>query len=88
MKTGIHFERCNVASSEAHNRRDPKYLENVERSEKKYYDIFHDRTTQNSHWTNTEYEGKTLPAILDEMRQRYRDYVGQLPQEEDKERVI
>jgi hypothetical protein len=88
MKTGIHFERCNVASSEAHNQRDPKYLENVERSEKKHYDIFHDRTNQNSHWTNTEYEGKTLPAILDEMRQRYRDYVGQLPQEEDKERVI
>ena len=88
MKTGIHFERCNVASSEAHNLRDPKYLENVERSEKKYYDIFHDRTTRNSHWTNTEYEGKTLPEILDEMRQRYRDHVGQLPQEEDKERVI
>lgn len=88
MKTGIHFERCNVASSEAHNLRDPKYLENVERSEKKYYDIFHDRTTRNSHWTNTEYEGKTLPEILDEMRHRYRDHVGQLPQEEDKERVI
>ena len=88
MKTGIHFERCNVTSSELHNMRDPKYLKNVERSEKKYYDIFHDRTSLNSHWVNPEYQSKSLPILLDEMRKRYRDLVGQSPQEEDRERMV
>ena len=88
MKTGIHFERCNVTSSEMHNMRDPKYLKNVERSEKKYYDIFHDRTPLNSHWINPEYQSKSLPDLLDEMRKRYRVLVGQSPQEEDRERMI
>ena len=43
MKTGINFVRCNCSSAEAHNRRDKAYLEALERSGKKTYDIFHDR---------------------------------------------
>ena len=88
MKTGIHFERCNTKSAALHNERDPEYLKSVERSGKKKYDIFHDRTKCNSHWIHPDYAGKSLDTILDEMRQRYRDYVGQAPQEKDRVRNI
>ena len=88
MKTGIHFERCNTKSAALHNERDPEYLKSVERSGKKKYDIFHDRTQCNSHWIHPDYAGKSLDTILDEMRQRYRDYVGQAPQEKDRVRNI
>lgn len=88
MKTGIHFERCNTKSAALHNGRDPEYLASVERSGKKHYDIFHDRTQFNSHWIHPDYAGKSLDTILDEMRQRYRDYVGQAPQEKDRVRNI
>lgn len=88
MKTGIHFERCNTKSAALHNERDPEYLKSVERSGKKKYDIFHDRTQCNSHWIHPDYDGKSLDTILDEMRQRYRDYVGQAPQEKDRVRNI
>ena len=88
MKTGIHFERCNTKSAALHNERDPEYLKSVERSGKKKDDIFHDRTQCNSHWIHPDYDGKSLDTILDEMRQRYRDYVGQAPQEKDRVRNI
>lgn len=88
MKTGIHFERCNTQSAALHNERDPEYLASVERSGKKHYDIFHDRTQINSHWVHPDYAGKSLDEILDEMRQRYRDCVGQAPQEKDRVRII
>ena len=88
MKTGIHFERCNTKRAALHNERDPEYLKSVERSGKKKYDIFHDRTQCNSHWIHPDYDGKSLDTILDEMRQRYRDYVGQAPQEKDRVRNI
>lgn len=88
MKTGIHFQRCNTKSAALHNERDPEYLASVERSGKKHYDIFHDRTQCNSHWIHTDYAGKSLDTILDEMRKRYRDSVGQAPQEKDRVRLI
>jgi hypothetical protein len=77
MKTSVHFEKCNVQSAELHNTRDPKYLEMVEKSDKKFYDIFHDRTPLNSHWKNPVYQDIKLTELLDEMRERYRKHVGQ-----------
>ena len=88
MKTGIYFERCNCRTATAHNKREEQYLEGLEHSGKKTYDIFHDRTSQNLRWTNPDYEGKSLDEILDECRERYRQYVGQKPQEDDRVRII
>lgn len=88
MKTGIHFERCNVLSAELHNNRDVGYMAAVEASGKKTYDLFHDRTGTNRVWINPDYKGKTLPQLLDDCRQRYRDLVKQEPQEEDRVRTI
>ena len=88
MKTSVHFEKCNVQSAELHNTRDPKYLEMVEKSDKKFYDIFHDRTPLNSHWKNPVYQDIKLTELLDEMRERYRKHVGQKPQELDREYML
>lgn len=87
-KTGIHFGACNIGSAEAHNSRDKEYLESVEKSGKKTYDIFHDRTPLNLTWNNREYEGKTLNDIKEDCRKRYIDKIGQEPQEIIRIRVI
>lgn len=88
MKTGIHFERCNCRTATAHNKREEQYLEGLERSGKKTYDIFQDRTSQNLSWTNPAYEGKSLEEILDDCRDCYRRHVGQKPQEDERVRTI
>lgn len=88
MKTGINFARCNCGSAQAHNERDKNYLEALERSGKKTYDIFHDRTATNQHWTNPAYAGKSLEQILQDCRERYTASTGQAPQEENRVRVV
>lgn len=88
MKTGINFARCNCGSAQAHNERKAEYLEALERSGKKTYDIFHDRTATNLHSTNPAYAGKSLEQILQECRERYTASTGQAPQEQDRERVV
>lgn len=88
MKTGINFARCNCGSAQAHNERNAEYLEALERSGKKTYDIFHDRTATNLHWTNPAYAGKSLEQILQDCRERYTASTGQAPQEQDRERVV
>ncbi len=87
-KTGINFKRCNCRSAEAHNERSREYLEALERSGKKKYAIFSDRTEENTHWINPEYAGKTLEQVLEDCRKRYETFTHQKPQEEDRVRVI
>ncbi len=87
-KTGINFVACNIGSAELHNSRDKKYLESVENSGKKTYDIFHDQTPLNNTWINPEYEGKNLINIYNDCRLRYIDKTGQKPQEKIRTRVI
>lgn len=88
MKTGINFVRCNCSSAEAHNERDKEYMEALERSGKKTYDIFHDRTKTNLSWKNPDYAGRTLEQILEDCRNRYIELVGQNPQEKDRVRKV
>lgn len=88
MKTGIKFERCNIASAQKHNQRAKDYLEAVERSGKKTYEIFHNRTPENLHWTAPAYAGQSLEQILQACRMRYKASTGQNPQEEDRVRTI
>lgn len=83
-KTGINFERCNVASAELHNTRNKTYIAAVNSSPKKKYDIFEDETKNNVSWVNPNYQGKTLPKLLDELRALYKEKVGQAPQEKDR----
>ena len=87
-KTGINFERCNVASAELHNTRNKAYIAAVNSSPKKKYDIFEDESKNNVSWVNQDYQGKTLPKLLDELRALYKEKVGQAPQEKDRIRRI
>ena len=87
-KTGINFARCNVTSAALHNERDAAYLESVRASGKATYELFDDRTPTNLSWKNPAYGDRTLPQILEAMRERYRQGVGQEPQEEDRVRTV
>ena len=69
MKTGIHITACNTGSAEKHNRRDKDYLEKLDASGKKTYDIYRDETHLNSSWVNPRYQGRTLTEILEDSRQ-------------------
>ena len=88
MKTGINIEKCKVGVAEKHNSRDEAYIAAVNASPNKKYSIFEDKTKTNVSWVNPDYENKTLPGLLDELRKIYRDNVGQAPQEEDRVRQI
>lgn len=79
-KTSINFGDCAVCAEE-HNSRDQKYLDAVDRSGKKTYDIFRDRTHLNEVWRNPQYEGKGLSEIKEECRQRYVENFNQKPYE-------
>ena len=88
MKTGINITRCNIGSAEMHNTRDPKYIAAVNASPKKRYSIYEDQTPRNSSWVNPVHSRKTLPELLEELRNLYRAKVGQAPQEEDRVRTV
>lgn len=80
MKTGIHIKPCNISSAEAHNRRDKDYLERVDASGKKTYDIFRDETCLNQNWVNPAYQGCTLDQILKDLRQEVKEKTGRAMQ--------
>lgn len=81
MKTGIKFKPCNVQSAREHNKRDKKYLENVEKSDHKFYDLFHDQTVNNEYWTNPEYLELSYTQILDDLKVYVKDMTGRSMQE-------
>lgn len=88
MKTGINFQRCNISSSELHNKRDPKYIESVNASPNKKYSIFEDQTKNNQHREVSYLHNHTLKDCIAVLRERYKEKVGQAPQEEDRVREI
>jgi len=87
QKTGINFERCNVNSATLHNSRNKAYMEAVNKSPNKHYEIFETRTKLNASFIHPDYVGKELPKLLDDMRELYKIKVGQAPQEKDRVRT-
>lgn len=85
MKTGAHFERCNVGSVEAHNERKPEYLANVKAAGLPLY-FFHDLTPNNTHWVSSEFHG-SCQSIFGQLQQLYQEKTGQMPQLKDRIRV-
>lgn len=81
MKTGIHIERCNIGSAEAHNTREKEYLERLDASDKKTYDIFRDETVNNSSWVNPDYEGRTLPELFEQIKKEVKEKTGRALQD-------
>lgn len=86
MKTGGHFERCNVGSVEAHNERTPDYLASVKAAGRSFY-FFHELTPNNTHWVNPEFDGITCNSLFEQLQQLYKEKTGQMPQLKDRERV-
>lgn len=80
MKTGIHIKPCKTSSAEAHNSRDKDYLERVDASGKKTYDIFRDETHLNRSWVNPDYQGRTLDQVLKDLRQEVKEKTGRAMQ--------
>lgn len=80
-KTGIHIKPCNTGSAEQHNKREKEYLERLDASGKKTYDIFRDETHLNRSWVNPDYQGRTLPEILEDLRKEVKEKTGRAMQE-------
>lgn len=80
MKTGIHITACNTGSAEKHNRRDKDYLEKLDASGKKTYDIFRDETHLNTSWVNPAYQGRTLDQVLSDLKAEVKEKTGRAMQ--------
>lgn len=80
-KTGIHITPCNIGSAELHNERNKEYLERLDASGKKTYDIYRDETHLNRSWVNPDYQGRTLPEVLEDLRREVKEKTGRAMQE-------
>ena len=79
-KSSIHIKPCNIAQSEAHNRRDKEYLNSLD--PKKIY-IRLDLTSENETYISPGMGGKTLQEYLNMLRDMVKEKTGRAMQEED-----
>ena len=79
-KSSIHIKPCNIAQSEAHNRRDKEYLKSLD--PKKIY-IRLDLTSENETYISPGMGGKTLQEYLNMLRDMVKEKTGRAMQEED-----
>lgn len=70
MKTGIHFRPCDIGQAERHNRRDKAYIDAVNASPNKLYDLFADKTATNKHWRLNWNDGRYKGLSLAQIRRR------------------
>ena len=79
-KASIHIKPCNIAQSEAHNRRDKEYLKSLD--PKKIY-IRLDLTSKNETYISPRMGGKTLQEYLNMLRDMVKEKTGRAMQEKD-----
>ena len=79
-KASIHIKPCNIAQSEAHNRRDKEYLKSLD--PKKIY-IRLDLTSENETYISPGMGGKTLQEYLNMLRDMVKEKTGRAMQEKD-----
>lgn len=80
MKTGIKFKGCNVAQSDAHNRRDKAYTAALQAKYKRVHyreDLF----DQNSRWVNPKYEHSPLWKLLEKAKREAKEKTGRKMQD-------
>ena len=65
-KSSIHIKPCNIASSEAHNRRTAEYMRNI--GESKIY-VVPELSTDNEQWINPDFGSPDLRTHYDNIRQ-------------------
>ena len=82
-KSSIHIKPCNIASSEAHNRRTAEYMRNI--GESRIY-IVPELSTDNEQWINPDFGTPELRTHYDNIKQMVKEKTGRAMQEKERER--
>ena len=82
-KSSIHIKPCNIASSEAHNRRTPEYMRNI--GESKIY-IVSELSADNERWINPHFGNANLQTHYDNIKRMVKEKTGRAMQEKERER--
>ena len=81
--SSIRIKPCNIASSEAHNRRTPEYLRNI--GESKIY-IVPELSAENEQWINPAFGHDDLRIHYDNIKRMVKEKTGRAMQEKERER--
>lgn len=82
-KSSIHIKPCNIASSEAHNRRTAEYMRNI--GESRIY-IVSELSADNEQWINPDFGSPDLQMHYDNIKQMVKEKTGRAMQEKERER--
>ena len=82
-KSSIHIKPCNVASSEAHNRRTAEYMRNIGKS--KVY-VVSELSANNEQWINPNFGNPELQAHYEDIKRMVKEKTGRAMQEKERER--
>ena len=82
-KSSIHIKPCNIASSEAHNRRTAEYMRNI--GESRIY-VVSELSTDNEQWINPNFGTAELRTHYDNIKQMVKEKTGRAMQEKERER--
>ncbi len=82
-KSSIHIKPCNIASSEAHNRRTAEYMRNI--GESKIY-IVSELSADNERWVNPDFGTPDLRTHYDNIKRMVKEKTGRAMQEKKRER--
>ena len=82
-KSSIHIKPCNIASSEAHNRRAAEYMRNI--GESRIY-VVPELSTNNEQWINPDFGTPELRTHYDNIKQMVKEKTGRAMQEKERER--
>ena len=82
-KSSIHIKPCNIASSEAHNRRTAEYMRNI--GESKIY-IVSELSADNEQWINPGFGTPDLRTHYDNIKCMVKEKTGRAMQEKERER--
>ena len=81
--SSIHIKPCNVASSEAHNRRTAEYMRNIGKS--KVY-VVSELSANNEQWINPDFGNPELQAHYEDIKRMVKEKTGRAMQEKERER--
>ena len=82
-KSSIHIKPCNIASSEAHNRRTAEYMRNI--GESRIY-VVPELSTNNEQWINPDFGTPELRTHYDNIKQMVKEKTGRAMQKKERER--
>lgn len=82
-KSSIHIKPCNIASSEAHNRRTAEYMRNI--GESRIY-IVPELSADNEQWINPDFGNSNLQTHYDNIKRMVKEKTGRAMQEKERER--